>query len=205
MSETDRKRVVLIGDSIRIAYQKHVQEELKDVAEVWGPETREGWNTEVLLWHIHDFVLARKPDVVHINSGLHDAATGLVTGKCQVGIEIYEAFLRCILRIIQQGTTAKIIWATTTPVKEAPQLALAPRKPVVRYVIDNLRYNAVSQKVARELKIPVNDLAVAMHEADPEKYWAFDGVHFTDEGSRLLGQKVAAAIREHGLKTAATE
>jgi hypothetical protein len=74
-----------------------------------------------------------------------------------------------------------------TPVKEAPQLALAPRKPVIRYVMDNLRDNAVSIKVARELNVPINDLAIALHDAGPEQYRAFDGV---------LGKQVAAAIRK---------
>lgn len=193
---SNSKQVVLIGDSIRIAYQKYVAEEICDIAEVWGPDTREGWNTEVLLWHIYDFMIARKPDVIHINSGLHDAATSLVTNKCQVSIEMYEVLLRAILRIVQQATSAKVILATTTPVKEAPQLALASRKPVIRYVMDNLRYNAIAVKVARELKVPINDLAVAMQDAGPEHYWAHDGVHFTDEGSKFLGKQVSAAIRK---------
>ncbi len=54
-----------------MGYQDAVQQELGDAAAVWGPEEN-GGNSQNVLTHLDEWVLSRKPDMVHINCGLHD-------------------------------------------------------------------------------------------------------------------------------------
>jgi len=66
------RRVVLIGDSIRMGYQAVVQRELEGIAQVSGPEQNGGTSGHVLA-NLEAWVLAQgpAPDVVHLTCGLH--------------------------------------------------------------------------------------------------------------------------------------
>ena len=65
------KRVVLIGDSIRMGYQATACRELEGLAEVWKPE-QNGGTTQKVLENLDEWAIAQKPDIVHVNCGLHD-------------------------------------------------------------------------------------------------------------------------------------
>jgi len=64
-------QVVLIGDSIRLGYQETVAQELAGRAQVWGPPENSGDSVNVRR-HLEEWVLSRRPTVVHLNCGLHD-------------------------------------------------------------------------------------------------------------------------------------
>lgn len=64
-------KLVLVGDSIRMGYQKTVRGELSDWAEVWGPE-QNGGTSENGLAHLDEWAITRAPDLLHVNCGLHD-------------------------------------------------------------------------------------------------------------------------------------
>ena len=55
-------------------------------------------------------------------------------------------------------------------------------------------YNAAAVRVAGELGVPVNDLHAVIMAAGRDELLTQDGVHFTAEGSRLLGKAVAATV-----------
>ena len=84
--------VVLVGDSIRMAYAPAVAERLKGKARVISPEENGGDSTNVLE-HLDEWVIARKPAVVHFNAGLHDLKRDSKTGAVQVPLDRYEANL----------------------------------------------------------------------------------------------------------------
>ena len=65
------KKLILIGDSIRMGYQAAVIRELIGLADVWAPE-QNGGNSANILKHLDEWVLRQSPDIVHINCGLHD-------------------------------------------------------------------------------------------------------------------------------------
>ena len=70
------KKIVLLGDSIRMGYDKYVKEALKNVAEVYYPEENCRF-AENLLRFAHDWKAKGNwpddVDLVHWNAGLWDA------------------------------------------------------------------------------------------------------------------------------------
>ncbi|MBT6147560.1 MAG: SGNH/GDSL hydrolase family protein, partial [Gemmatimonadetes bacterium] len=82
------KNVTLIGDSIRMGYQQFVEEALKDVARIWGPEINGGDSNNVRT-HLPKW-LETAADVIHLNCGLHDIKKDYDSGQPQVGVETYR-------------------------------------------------------------------------------------------------------------------
>ena len=106
-------RVVLIGDSIRIGYAPLVAKQLDGKATVIS-EKANGEDSGNVLRHLDEWVIKEKPDVVHINAGLHDLK--LKDRTYQVALGEYQKNLKTILERIRKETKAKIIFATTTPI-----------------------------------------------------------------------------------------
>jgi isoamyl acetate esterase len=190
------KRVVLIGDSIRMGYQDTVRQMLEATlgeqnVSVWVPDENGGDSRNVLA-HLDDWIFAQQPTVLHINCGLHDIKRPFDAGALTIPLDQYEANVREILDQVVHGPMAcQVIWATTTPVNEAWHHA---RKPFDRFEDDVRDYNAVAVGVAQDLGVPVNDLFALVMGSGRDKYLVPDGVHLTGTGYRLLGQAVADVI-----------
>jgi lysophospholipase L1-like esterase len=185
------KQVVLIGDSIRMGYQQIVQSELAGEAEVWGPEENGGTSRNVLA-HLDEWVIARQPDVVHLNCGLHDLRREFGAGESAVPLGEYEENVALILRQIQEHTAARLIWATTTPVNEAWH---HQNKGFDRFEADVLSYNRCARNVTARLGVEVDDLYAVVTGAGRDLVLVPDGVHFSGAGYTLLGRAVAGYIR----------
>lgn len=186
-------RVLLLGDSISIGYTLDVREALDGTANVHRPAENCGPTTRGL--ERLDAWLGDGPwDVIHANFGLHDLKfvdeqgrnTSPDLGHRQVPLDQYEENLGRILSRLEQ-TGASVIFATTTPVP--------PGEPQ-REEGDELRYNEVARRVAERHGVTVNDL----HAFIAPKFEAVairpGNVHFTAEGSDLLGNRVAEVIEE---------
>ncbi|MBN2004000.1 MAG: SGNH/GDSL hydrolase family protein [Anaerolineae bacterium] len=186
------KSVILIGDSIRMGYQAVVQQQLAGLADVWGPEMNGGDSRKVLNY-LDDWVLIRRPDVVHLNCGLHDIKTPFGSDDCAIPLPQYRANLCEILTRIRRSA-ADIIWATTTPVNDAWHHA---NKDFDRFEADVDAYNAVAVAVAHEFEVPINDLHAVIVAAGRDALLLPDGVHFSEAGYTLLGETVAHAIRRY--------
>jgi lysophospholipase L1-like esterase len=186
-------KVVLIGDSIRMGYQDLVAQELAADAQVWRPDENGGTSANVLA-HLDDWVIQRKPQIVHLNCGLHDLKTDRVTMEKAVALAQYVENVGRILGRIQRETHAILIWASTTPVNEEWH---ARAKTFDRYEADVSAYNRAAREVAERMAVPVNDLFEVIMRAGRDRLLSPDGVHFNEEGSALLGNHVAAAIRTH--------
>lgn len=187
----NNRQVLLIGDSIRLGYCAVAKQSLADCAEVLYPEgncrsthfvieSLEGWTQ-----------LCRREDVaaVHFNCGHWDAAhfgwdeTSLTT------VETYGFNIRKIIRRLRgYFPNAKIFFATTTPMNPNPE------KIDNRTTEEIRRYNREGVLAAEEYGVEVDDL-FALTENWDESMFA-DACHFTEEGSRILGETVAAFIRE---------
>lgn len=190
-------KLVLIGDSIRMGYAPFVIETLGSEHEIFHPETNGGTSTNVLA-HIEEWVAQQKPDVVHVNAGLHDMKRTsedphqMVTEKEPPVTEPdeYRENLRKIFTAIRDSG-AKGIAVLTTPVIEERQVEIG--KNPKRRNVDVDAYNQVMRDVAAEFELPVNDLHSVVKEAGPEEVMTRDGVHFTPDGSKAL----AAAVVKH--------
>ena len=109
------KKVLLVGDSIRMSYEPLVKEKLNGIAQVVGPEENCRF-AKYTLWEINGWIdKFGNPDIVHWNNGIWDIyhlneEIGIFTP-----IEEYAKYISRILRELRK-TKADIIWATTTPV-----------------------------------------------------------------------------------------
>ncbi len=193
MTSETNPLVILIGDSIRMGYQATVIDALADAAEIWVPEANGGDSRNVLA-HLDEWIVARRPHIVHINCGLHDLKRDFAQGQFQVPIDEYAQNVRQILTRLKAESGATLLWATTTPVDEKLH---HENKDFDRFAADVEAYNAAALAICREEGVEVDDLYAVIEQGDKAGLLTKDGVHFVEEGSRILGEKVAAFIRKY--------
>ena len=178
-------RVLLIGDSISIGYTLPARALLAGAANVHRIPVN-GGPTSRGVEQIDAWLGKGKWDAIHFNWGLHDLKY-MGDGRKQVELDIYERNLERLVERLQ-ATGAKLIWASTTPVPEAP--LSPPRKNA-----EVREYNAVAARIMAQRGVAVNDLyAFALPRLAAIQREA--NVHFLPEGSRLLAEQVAAAIEK---------
>jgi hypothetical protein len=188
-------RVLLIGDSISIGYTVAVQELLKGKANVHRIPTN-GGPTSNGVEKVKEWLGDSTWDVIHFNFGLHDLVhmgpdgarlvePSLPGAKHQVPLADYEKNLTAIVQQLQ-ATGAKVIWCNTTPVPEGTKGRVAD---------EAIQFNQVAAKVMQTANVPTNDLH-GHAKAKLTEVQLPANVHFTQEGSKYLAEKVASAIQE---------
>lgn len=185
------KRVILIGDSIRMGYEATVRQQLAGVATVVTPGDN-GATSDNVVAHLAEWALSRAADVIHVNCGLHDIKAEFGQAARRVPLDRYAENVRFMLTRLRAETDATVIWASSTPVNESAHNAI---KPFGRFEADVLAYNAAAAEVATELGVAINDLFGVITEAGRDQLLMDDGVHFDRAGSVLLGEHVAECIR----------
>ena len=184
-------RVLLIGDSISIAYTQQVRAELKGAANVHHPDENCG-PTVFGLDRLDAWLGTGKWAVVYFNFGLHDlkyldAQENYVTpdkGHQVASPEQYGKNLREFVKRLQR-TGAKLIFATTTPV---------PAGTNGRVEGSERAFNEVGRQVMQENGVAVDDLhAFALPRL--AEIQLPQNVHFTPAGSGVIARRVAATIR----------
>jgi len=175
-------RVLLIGDSISIAYTNPVRALLKGKANVHRIPVN-GENTANGLKHLDHWLGDGKWDVIHFNFGLWDAK--YKGDDTQVPVADYEKNLTEIVHRLQ-ATGAKLIFATTTPVPEV----LEP--PGRRFQSIPAR-NEIALKVMKQNGVAIDDLYTAIVPRQAELQRPKD-VHYNAQGSSLLAKSVADSI-----------
>lgn len=184
-------RVVLVGDSIRLGYAPLVAERLAGRAEVVSAEANGGDSANVLK-NLEEWVIGRKPDIVHLNAGLHDLKLSRASKAHQVELSLYESNLREIVRRIVAGTGASVVFASTTPILDARHARRGA--DFDRHEADVVRYNAAAVAVMKELGVPVNDLHWVVERNGPEEMLREDGTHYTPEGYGRLADAVSDSL-----------
>jgi lysophospholipase L1-like esterase len=183
-------RVVLIGDSIRMGYMHEVRGRLGSRAEVVWPEANCG-NTMLIRENLRAWVIDRDPDVVHFNAGIHDLGWMPDERTPRFTISAYRRHLRIIVQRMREGTSARLIFATTTPflipLDDRPK-ARCRIAPVVG------RYNGAAVKLMRELDVAINDLYQAVVDAGVCECLGRDKIHMTDYGSTVLAGQVVSSL-----------
>ena len=189
-------RVVLLGDSIRLGYAPRVAERLSGKAVVISPTANGGDSTNVLA-HLDEWVLRQKPDVVHLNCGLHDLKRDKAGGHHQVELDRYTENLRRIVARIRAGTDAALVFADTTPILDERHARRAAEFD--RIEADVRRYNAAATVIMVELGVPVNDLHwVVEHGGTGDNAWArWDSLHRCRFRSARGGGRRLCASPDH--------
>lgn len=187
-------KVVLIGDSIRMGYAPLVAKLLDGKAVVIS-QSANGEDSGNVLRHLDEWVINEKPDVVHINAGLHDLK--LKDRTYQVPLGEYQNNLKTILDRIQKETKAKIIFATTTPIVDG--LHAQRKAGFDRFEADVQKYNVAAVSVMKEARVPINDLHLLIENGGTQTLMNSDGTHYTPEGYARL----AAAVTNNILRSLA--
>ncbi|MBI5091055.1 MAG: SGNH/GDSL hydrolase family protein [Candidatus Hydrogenedentes bacterium] len=176
---TKLPRVLLIGDSIARSYYPGVEKALQGKAECARLATSKSlcdpaFRKELALM-LDDYEFA----VIHINNGLH--------GWDYTEADYAKRLPEVLEFIHEHAKGAKIIWASTTPVRKAKAVTeLDPRTDRVR------ERNRIAESVAKAHSYPIDDLFTPV--IDHPEYFSDDGVHFKAEGVDVLARLVVGEI-----------
>lgn len=189
VQERPLPKVVLVGDSIRMGYAPLVAKSLDGKAIVVSPAPN-GEDSGNVLRNLDEWVLKERPDIVHMNAGLHDLK--LKEKSYQVPLVEYEKNLKTILERIRKDTKATIIFATTTPILD--DLHAQRKAGFDRLEADVQRYNVAAVALMKQAGVPINDLHKLVESRGREKLMAGDGTHYTPEGYAVLAAAVTESI-----------
>ena len=187
------KEVLLLGDSIRMAYQKRVTELLGGEFHVSAP----GENCRFAAYTLNSLRMwlpkMPKPDIIHWNNGLWDTAILYPEDGCFTHIGEYADALEKILRELQK-TGAKIVFASSTPVSPEKEF-LTTAAPPAHKNEDIRRYNAAARIIMEQNGIEINDL-YQLVEPHISEYISADMIHPTPSGIEALAAAVSHKIKE---------
>ena len=188
------KHVLLVGDSIRMGYDKSVQRSLDGAAQVWFPAENCRFAAYVLRY-LHEYralVPGGQVDALHWNAGLWDCLR-LFEEEPLTPLAVYADYIdRICIRIRKLFPDAKIIFATSTLV-----LSEQMDRDFKRYNEEIEAYNAAAVEVVRRHGFAVHDLC-AVSAALPEEAHS-DPVHYytsagTEAFTRSVLSHIAAAL-----------
>src|SRR5258706_3605663 len=182
-NETNLPRVLLIGDSITRAYYPEVEKHLESKAYVGRHSSSAFISDPALLKQIEMVLGQYKFNVIHFNNGMH--------GWQHSEKEYEHAFPKLLKTIRKCAPKAKLIWASTTPLKVSPML---PPDNQTQATDERIAArNAIASKLVQTKGITVDDLNTPMR-GHPELH--IDNVHFNGEGVALQAAQVAAHIEK---------
>ncbi len=161
--DTALPRVLIIGDSVYRQPASDVAKELNSKAVVQYATVPSGvvLNTASALEHLDMLLGEGKWDVIHFNCGLGDLiyrAPNMKSfrvlsieagGVRATSPEQYEKNLRELVTRLK-ATGAKLIWASTTPIRHSRSNLFAMGSEV--------EYNAIAAKVMADQQVKVNDM-----------------------------------------------
>lgn len=174
-------RVLLIGDSISMGYTLRVRELLEEANVQRIPNN--GGTTAQILAKLDEWLStggSDQWDVIHFNSGVHDAVRNDDPPEVSdVSLADYATNLQLIVDRLKAHST-HVVFATTTP--NPPDLP--------RYG-DHVAYNNVAVPIMEANGVLIDDLYAAI-----QPYFAQygHGVHYLDPGYEILATAVAAFI-----------
>jgi hypothetical protein len=182
-NETNLPRVLLIGDSIVRDYYPEVEKRLAGKAFVGRLATSRFVADPVLLKEIESVLSGAKFDVILFNNGMH--------GWQHSEAAYRKAFPKFIKAIRAHAPKAKLIWASTTPLRNGKDVTYDTKAEYSDARI--AARNALAGEVVEAQKIPTVDLNAAVR-GHPEFH--SDNVHFNGQGSQILAAQVSAAIEK---------
>ena len=175
-------RITLLGDSIRQQYAPRVIELLGERFEVFQPSENCRFAKHTLRG-LFDWANGMEgSEIVHWNNGHWDICDLYGDGSFTSEQEYVENMLR-IAELLKKRHK-KIIFATTTPVRDANKYQKNARTD---------RYNAVIVPELEKRGIIINDLNAILRN-DIDKYICEDNIHLTEAGIELCALQTAKYI-----------
>lgn len=184
------KNLLLIGDSIRMGYDKSVKKTLENKANVILPDDS-GRFASYVLRYFHEYlngVEGQDIDVIHWNAGLWDCLR-LFEEEPHTPIDVYAYYIeRICIRIKKLCPNAQVIFATSTKV-----ISEKMDKNFKRYNEEIKKYNEVAVEIVEKYGFKVNDL-YALSETLPEEAHS-DPVHYyTTIGTQAFTNQVLSFV-----------
>lgn len=183
------KNLLLIGDSIRMGYDKAVQKTLAGMATVYFPEENCRFASYVLRYlHEYRALVPGDIDVLHWNAGLWDCLR-LFEEDPHTPLDVYVYYIDRICKRIQKiYPGAKVIFATSTSVQSEKM-----SKDFKRYNEEIEAYNAAAVEVVKKYGFEVNDM-YAVSTTLPEDAHS-DSVHYyTPVGTEAFTNQVLSYL-----------
>lgn len=183
------KQILLLGDSIRMGYDKYVRMAYEGEYEVLYPDENCRFAAYItrFLFDWKTKLCCKDVELVHWNAGLWDCLH-MTDGEALTPLEVYEVYIERICKMIREYfPNAKVIFATSTPVQEHLFGALK------RYNKEIEEYNAAAVGIAESYGAQINDLYALMSSL-PVDYHS-DLTHFyTKDGTRAITEQVCGKI-----------
>jgi len=185
-NETNLPRVLLIGDSIARDYYPEVEKRLAGKAFVARLATSRFVGDPVLLKEIELVLSETKFVFVLFNNGMHGWQH--TEAECQGGLPKFIKTIRT------HAPKAKLIWATTTPLRDGKDVTYDTKDTKAEYSDERITTrNAMASKIVAAQKIPTVDLNAAVC-GHPELQ--SDNVHFNSQGVQILAAQASQVIRK---------
>jgi len=190
----DLPRVLVVGDSISMNYEKAAKAALKRIANYHRNDgncfsTYHG--IAFMEYWLGDYTQkGLQLDVIQFNHGLHDLKQRSPGAKYAVPIEAYKKNLKKEIQIMKK-TGATLIWCSTTPVPNSRGGKYGRQKGAEKV------FNEAALEVMREYPgIQINDLCKIVNESSVfDKWRKGSDVHFwKPEEQAVLGKAVADAV-----------
>jgi len=175
----DLPRVLLIGDSITRGYFGGVEKRLAGKAYCARLTTSKCVSDPSFFDEVHLLLKHYKFSVIQFNNGLH--------GWGYSEDQYRDGLLKTIASVKEHAGDAKLIWATTTPVRERSDLQqFGERTERVK------ARNMIAAEIMKQHGIPTNDL-YGLVEKHPD-WHSTDGVHFNGTGKEAHANQVAESV-----------
>jgi lysophospholipase L1-like esterase len=169
-------RVLLIGDSVSRGYTQATRRALKGKANVHRAPANCG-PTATGLKKLDVWLGNGKWDIIHFNFGIHDRNTPVA--------EYAQRLQQLVDRMEKTGT--KLVWASTTPIPDAPS-----KKQTAASIVER---NEAAAAIMAKHNIAIDDLFTAV-TPHLERLQNPNDVHFNAAGYEFLGKRVAESIKE---------
>ena len=177
------KKIILLGDSIRLSYGNRVRELLGEGYTVWQPEDNCRFAAYTLRMLFDYKAQLEGADIIHFNCGLWDMCDLFGDGPF-TPLEVYVEQMVRIAKILKTYAPV-VIFATTTP----------PSPKMWGHDLDRVRaYNAAAMAALEPLGILFDDLFTPVAE-DIDRMISEDLLHASPYGVEILANRVADCIK----------
>ena len=185
------KKILLLGDSIRLGYDGYAKEAFKGIAEIYAPKENCAFSQYMLRW-VHEWKRREgypdDIDLVHWNASAWDVLR-IMGDDTFTSLENYKENLQRLekrLRVLFPN--AKQVFATGTSVIEEGY-----EPPYQRYNADIEKFNQIAIETLAPLGVHINDLYAITKAAPPS--CRSDMTHFyTVDGIKLIGGQVVKTL-----------
>lgn len=179
------KKIILLGDSIRLSYQDRVRELLGPDFAVWGPDDNCRFASYTLRM-LYDYrEVLKGSDLIHFNCGLWDMCDLFGDGPF-TPIEVYAEQMARIAKVLKTYAPVVVFAATTPP---------SPR--MWGHDIQRVRaYNAAAVASLEPLGILFDDLFTPVAE-DIDRMISEDLLHASPYGVEVLATRVADCVKKN--------